>query len=474
MFDLLLGLLLTALLLRAAARLPERCPRHPARSQKESLMKIAVVGAGISGLSAAWLLNRQHDVTLFEAGDYLGGHTHTVDIESLGGTRFPVDTGFLVFNHRTYPNLTALFRELKVDTVASDMSFAVSMAEPELEWAGSSLATLFAQKRNLARPGFWRMLQDTLRFNRETAAALPDVTLGDYLVKRERYSAEFRDWYLLPMAAAIWSCPTQAMLDYPLTTFVRFARNHGLLQIVDRPQWQTVRGGGREYVERIAATLSDVRLATPVKSVLRDADGVWLGLPGGDCERFDEVVLACHSDQALALLGSAASAAERRILGAIRYQPNRAVLHTDARLLPREPRVWSAWNYMAGARRQRRRTAGQRLLPDQPPAALADTNAGRRLAQPAHRARSGQGDRRLGLRPSAVRPGGHRRPGPTRCHPGRRAPVVLRRLGRLRLPRGRPLLRAGGGEPPRLPRPLAGRDDRARKRGMKPSCAPAP
>jgi predicted NAD/FAD-binding protein len=311
-------------------------------------MKIAVVGAGIAGLSAAWLLRQRHAVTLFEAGDYLGGHTHTVDVD-LAGQRFPVDTGFLVFNHRTYPNLTALFDELDINTVASEMSFAVSLIEPELEWAGASLATLFAQKRNLSRPGFWRMLQDTLRFNRETAGALPELTLGAYL-ERERYSAEFRDWYLLPMAAAIWSCPTQAMLGYPLTTFVRFARNHGLLQIVDRPQWQTVRGGGREYVARIVATLSDVRLSTPVKSVLRDADGVWLGLPGGDCERFDEVVLACHSDQALALLGTAASVAERRILGAIRYQPNRAVLHTDASLLPRDERVWSAWNYMAGAR----------------------------------------------------------------------------------------------------------------------------
>lgn len=310
-------------------------------------MKIAVVGAGISGLASAWLLNQRHEVTLFEAGDYIGGHTHTVDV-ALDGSTFPVDTGFLVFNHRTYPNLTALFRELQIDTVASDMSFAVSMAEPDLEWAGSSLATLFAQKRNLSRPGFWRMLQDTLRFNRATAAALPEVSLGDYLT-RERYSTEFRDWYLLPMAAAIWSCPAQAMLDYPLTTFVRFARNHGLLQIFDRPQWRTVKGGGREYVDRIVAELDDVRLATPVKSVLRDADGVWLGLPGGNCERFDEVVLACHSDQALGLLGAAASKAERRILGAIRYQPNRAVLHTDRRLLPRDDRVWSAWNYMAGA-----------------------------------------------------------------------------------------------------------------------------
>jgi predicted NAD/FAD-binding protein len=314
-------------------------------------MKIAVVGAGIAGLSAAWLLRQRHEVSLFEAGDYLGGHTHTVDV-ALDGQHFPVDTGFLVFNHRTYPNLTALFHELDVATVASDMSFAVSLRQPELEWAGSSLATLFAQKRNLARPGFWRMLQDTLRFNRETSAAspalLPELTLGAYL-ERGAYSAEFRDWYLLPMAAAIWSCPTEAMLDYPLTTFVRFARNHGLLQITDRPQWLSVKGGGREYVQRIAASLPDVRLATPVRSLLRDGNGVWLGLPGGECERFDQVVLACHSDQILRLLGNTATAAERRVIGAIGYQRNRAVLHTDRRLLPRDERVWSAWNYLAGS-----------------------------------------------------------------------------------------------------------------------------
>jgi predicted NAD/FAD-binding protein len=309
-------------------------------------MKIAVIGAGISGLASAWLLASRNQVTLFEAGDYIGGHTHTVDVEAQG-ERFAVDTGFLVFNHRTYPNLTALFRCLDVETAASDMSFAVSLAEPSLEWAGSTLATLFAQKRNLGRPGFWRMLQDTLRFNRATAGTLPEVTLGDYLAQG-RYSMEFRDWYLLPMAAAIWSCPPRAMLDYPLTSFVRFARNHGLLQITDRPQWHTVRGGARRYVERIVAQLEDVRLATPVRSILREADGVWLGLPGGECERFDQVVLACHSDQALTLLGTTATPAERSILGAIRYQPNRAVLHTDARLLPRDPRVWSAWNYMAG------------------------------------------------------------------------------------------------------------------------------
>ena len=310
-------------------------------------MKIAVVGAGISGLATAWLVEQRHHVTLFEAANYIGGHTHTVDVE-VDGRSFPVDTGFLVFNHRTYPNLTAMFRTLEVETVASQMSFAVSLADPALEWAGSSLTTLFAQKRNLARPGFWRMLQDTLRFNRATAGvSLPELTLGEYLAQ-ERYSAEFRDWYLLPMAEAIWSCPTEAMLEYPLASFVRFARNHGLLQIFDRPQWHTLKGGGRRYVDRIVAQLADVRLATPVRSVLRDVDGVWLGLPRGECERFDEVVLACHSDQALALLGSAATTAERRILGAIRYQPNRAVLHTDARLLPRDPRVWSAWNYMSG------------------------------------------------------------------------------------------------------------------------------
>jgi len=314
-------------------------------------VKIAVVGSGIAGLASAWLLARTHDVTLYEAGDYLGGHTHTVDV-AIDGVSHPVDTGFLVCNRRTYPNLTALFGLLGVKTVASDMSFAVSLDQPRLEWAGSSLATLFAQKRNLARPGFWRMLQDILRFNRETdGTALPDTTVGTYL-ERERYSAEFRDWYLLPMAAAIWSCPTQSMLDYPLATFVRFCRNHGLLQVFDRPQWLTVEGGGRAYVKRLAAGIDDVRLATPVRAILPHGAGlagVAVATADGLIERFDQVVLACHSDQALALLGEHATQLERSVLGAIRYQPNRAVLHTDAALLPRDRRVWSAWNYMAGA-----------------------------------------------------------------------------------------------------------------------------
>ncbi len=312
--------------------------------------RIAVVGAGIAGLSTAWLLSRHARVTLFEAGDYLGGHTHTIDVR-VDGVSHPVDTGFLVFNRRTYPNLCALFECLGVEAVESEMSFAVSLAHPDLEWAGSDLGTLFAQRRNLLRPAFLGMVRDILRFNRETTrmaqrGSVPACTLGEHLA-RAGYGAAFRDWYLLPMAAAIWSCPTRTMLDYPLATFVRFCHNHGLLQILDRPQWLTVRGGGRRYVERLAAALDDVRVATPVGAVVRDHDGVrvWAG---GEAERFDEVVFACHSDQTLALLGADASAEERRILGAVRYQDNVAVVHTDPALLPARRRLWSAWNYLGG------------------------------------------------------------------------------------------------------------------------------
>ena len=315
-----------------------------------NIKKIAVVGSGISGLAAAWLLARKHQVTLYEAQRHLGGHTNTVEV-TVEGRTFPVDTGFLVFNRRTYPNLTALFGLLEVPLAESEMSFAASLAEPGIEWSGSSLATLFAQKRNLARPQFWSMVRDILRFNRaatrlaEDAAEL-DLSLGGYL-DRHGYGAPFRDWYLLPMAAAIWSCPTRQMLDYPLATFVRFCHNHGLLQIADRPQWLTVRGGGREYVRRLAAGLPDVRLATPVRRLLRKEAGVWVEA-GAARERYDEVVLACHSDQALRLLGVDASADERSVLAAVRYQSNRALLHTDAELLPRRRAVWSAWNYAAG------------------------------------------------------------------------------------------------------------------------------
>ena len=312
--------------------------------------RIAVVGSGISGLSAAWLLAQRHAVTLYEAAPRLGGHTNTVDV-TLDGVTHPVDTGFLVFNHKTYPNLTALFDHLGVDSVESEMSFAVSLESPRIEWAGSSLATVFGQKRNLVRPEFWRMLADILRFNRESLEWLlrhadDGITLRAFLAAGG-YSRAFADWYLLPMAAAIWSCPPGRMLDYPLATFVRFCHNHGLLQVFDRPLWRTVLGGGREYVNKLAAGIEDIRLATPVRRLFRTPRGVLLA-HDAEVEEFDQVVLACHSDQALAILDEEASPAERRVLGAIRYQPNRAVLHTDAALLPRERGLWSAWNYLSG------------------------------------------------------------------------------------------------------------------------------
>lgn len=321
-------------------------------------MRIAVVGSGISGLAAAWLLARSHAVTLFESGDYPGGHTHTVDV-TLEGRTHGVDTGFLVFNRATYPNLVPMLEYLGVPAAPSEMTFSLALEDPAIEWSGTSLGSLFAQRANLVRPGFLRMLRDLLRFNREAAlvAAREDagnpaasLSVGTFL-STGRYSVEFRDWYLLPMAAAIWSCPTKTMLEFPFASFARFFRNHGLLKLVDRPQWYTIAGGARQYVEKLASALADVRLRTPVVAATRDALGVEVVSNASgtlEAQRFDALVLGCHSDQALRILGDQATPEERSVLGAIPYQHNRALLHTDASLLPANRRVWSAWNYAAG------------------------------------------------------------------------------------------------------------------------------
>lgn len=312
------------------------------------MSRIAVVGAGIAGLASAWLLSRRHSVTLFEAEGRPGGHTNTVDV-TVDGVSHPVDTGFLVFNDRTYPNLIRMFAHLGVASAPSDMSFSVRIGGGDLEWAGTNLATVFAQPANLANPRFWRMLRDLARFNREAtqlAAGGEPIrgSLGEFLDARG-FGREVREWYLLPMAACIWSTPSRQINRFPLATFVEFCHNHGLLAVSNRPQWRTVAGGGREYVRRILGRLADVRLATPVRRLRRDEHGVDV-LTDAGTERFDEVVLATHTDQSLAML-EVPTVEERAVLQAIPYQPNRAVLHTDAALLPRRKAAWAAWNFHA-------------------------------------------------------------------------------------------------------------------------------
>ena len=317
--------------------------------------RIAVIGSGIAGLSAARALSQSHErrhVTLFESAGHAGGHAHTVDV-TLQGLTHGVDTGFLVYNESTYPRLTALFAQLGVETVDSDMSFSVQVPDQRLEWCGSSLDAVFAQRRNLARPAFWHMLADILRFNRlatglarHGADEQLDEPVGAF-IERHRFGTAFLDAYLLPMIGCIWSCPTQQMLAFPVGTLIRFCHNHGLLQVTGRPQWRTVRGGSRQYVRRMLAGLPDVRLRTPVLGVRRGPAGAVLSTPRGS-EHYAQVVFACHSDQALALLGDDATPAERGVLGAIRYHANRAVLHTDVSMLPERRRAWAAWNHESG------------------------------------------------------------------------------------------------------------------------------
>jgi len=322
--------------------------------------RIAIVGSGISGLSAAHHLKGHADITLFEAGDYFGGHTHTVDVTlptASGLQTHGVDTGFLVYNERTYPGLIALFEALQVKTVKSDMSFSVQVpgraGSRALEWNGANLNTVFAQRSNLFKPSFLRMLRDVVRFN-TLATALAERNQDHELaqplsafLQAHGFGNSFRDWYLLPMLGCIWSCPTDQMLQFPVATMIRFCHNHGLIQVSNRPQWYTVAGGAKHYVDKILAGIADLRLNTPVLRIERHAEGVTLHTHTG-AETFDQVILATHADQSLAMLANP-TPQEQATLGAIRYHPNRAVLHTDTSVMPKKKLAWAAWNYERAA-----------------------------------------------------------------------------------------------------------------------------
>ncbi|MDT8894809.1 FAD-dependent oxidoreductase [Halomonas sp. I1] len=322
--------------------------------------RIAVVGSGIAGMAAAWYLSRRHSVTLFEADSRLGGHTATVDVDFDGHTH-AIDTGFIVFNDRTYPHFQRLLKALEVSIQPTEMSFSVHETRRDFEYNGHTLNTLFAQRRNALRPAFLGLLRDILRFNRQSSrdlatARLPaDLTLGDYL-EANGYGADFQRRYLLPMGAAIWSASIEDLRRFPLSFFVRFFHHHGLLSVNDRPQWYTLTGGSRCYIPALTAPYARrIHLDTPVLGLRRDARGVRLRTPQGDTT-FDQVVLACHADQALALLEDARPA-ERDVLGAMPYQDNSVVLHTDTRLLPRRRRAWASWNYRLDERGDQARTS---------------------------------------------------------------------------------------------------------------------
>lgn len=314
-------------------------------------LRVAVVGTGISGLAAAWLLSQRHKVTVYEHSDRIGGHSNTVTA-SIDGQLIPVDTGFIVFNRATYPNLVALFEHLSVPTQPSDMSLAVSVEDGELEYSGDGIGGLFAQRRNLFRPRFWSMLRDVARFYRRAtrdADLLTDesVTLAEYLAANQ-YGAAFRDDHLLPMASSIWSATPNEILTFPVATFLRFQRNHGLLQLTQRPQWETVAGGSRVYVQRLVRSFEqDIRLDTGVIAVRRDSDGVEVMDCRGRSQRYDHVVMATHANQALSTIVDPTTD-EAKLLGAFRYSRNLAVLHSDPGFMPKRRAAWSSWNYTGG------------------------------------------------------------------------------------------------------------------------------
>ena len=310
-------------------------------------MKIAIVGTGIAGNVAAFKLRQEHEITVFESAAYVGGHTNTVDVYE-DGVEHAVDTGFIVFNDRTYPNFIQLLSDIGQESQPSQMSFSVQAEDKGIEYSGSSLNALFAQRKNIVRPPFYRMIRDILRFNGNTLPNIDQVDesekLGDYLAENG-YGDEFVDHYLVPMAAAIWSAEPKSVMDMPVKFLLRFFANHGLLQIKDRPQWRVITGGSREYVSKLVAGHRDrIRLNSPVQSIRRVDDRVELHSATGGKEIFDYVFVACHSDQALALLDDA-TPAEREVLGAIRYQQNEAILHTDESLMPKRRKAWAAWNY---------------------------------------------------------------------------------------------------------------------------------
>jgi predicted NAD/FAD-binding protein len=309
-------------------------------------MRLAVIGGGISGLATAYLLCGDHEVTLFEANDYLGGHTHTVEV-TLDGTTWPVDTGFVVFNKRTYPNFIKLLERLGVASQPSVMSFSVSSERSGLEYCATNIDTIFAQRRNLLNLRFWWMLREIVRFNRQSRELYESqdmtLTLGEYLESRG-YSSTFVENFLVPMGAAIWSADPHRFLQFPAAAFVRFFTNHGILNVIDQPKWRVITGGSNRYVAPLVRPFLDrIRLATPVERVRRFPDRVEVTVRGGETESFDQVVLACHSDQALALLADP-SDAERELLSTIPYQKNDTVLHTDRRLLPSLPKARASWN----------------------------------------------------------------------------------------------------------------------------------